>query len=305
MKRSKDKSSQAQNRKEESIIRRSSSLIDENTPFTVVEAYKSARTNIIFSLGTTQGCKKIVITSANPGEGKTTTTLNLAIVFAQTGAKVLVIDADLRKPRIDRHLQIDKKGGLSDILCNFIDIESAIHHIEKFGIDCITSGQIPPNPAELLSSDAMGELLDSLSEKYDYILIDTPPSTIVTEAAVLSRFVHGVIIVARQDYTIYESLDKARENLLFADAKILGYILNDIPSKSYGYGRYYYRSYRYKSGGYGYGYGYGGYGYGGYGYGYGSNAKKTAENDNNDNNNKDTQPAASKKQSLLNKIFKK
>ncbi len=288
-------SSASKSRKEESIRQRAATLVDGDTAFTIVEAYKSARTNIIFTLGATKGCKRIVITSANPGEGKTTTVLNLAIVFAQTGARVLVIDADLRKPRIYRHLQLDKKDGLSDVLCGFIDVDEAIHNVERFGIDCITSGQIPPNPAELLSSDAMGEMLDKLSERYDYIFIDTPPSTIVTEAAVLSRFVHGVIIVARQNYTIHESLEKARENLLFADAKILGYILNDISAKKYGYGRYYYRSYRYSYGKYGYG----GYGYS-YNYGYGDNAKKKTDSD--------AQPEAQKSSGLgLKKfdIFKK
>ena len=125
---------------------------------------------------------------------------------------------------------------------------------------------------------------------YDYIFIDTPPSTIVTEAAVLSRFVHGVIIVARQNYTIHESLEKARENLLFADAKILGYILNDISAKKYGYGRYYYRSYRYSYGKYGYG----GYGYS-YNYGYGDNAKKKTDSD--------AQPEAQKSSGLGLKKF--
>lgn len=288
--------------KEQSIMRHSATLVDENTAFTIVEAYKTTRTNIIFTLGTEQGCKKIVVTSANPNEGKTTTVLNLAIVFAQIGAKVLVIDADLRKPRIYRHLQLEKKNGLSDVLCNFIEVDEAIHHIEKYNIDCITSGQIPPNPAELLSSDAMGSLLDTLSESYDYIFIDTPPSTIVTEAAVLSKFVHGVIIVARQEYTIHESLDKARENLLFADAKILGYILNDISAKKYGYGRYYYRSSRYRYG-YWYGYGYG------HGYHYGDNAKEQLKEKSKDKSQEKSQKKTKKstvsKSQLLMRMFRK
>lgn len=297
-KRAKKVSSAQISRKEESIKQRSATLVTDKTPFTVVESYKTARTNIIFTLGNTPECKKIVVTSANPGEGKTTSALNLAIVFAQTGAKVLIIDADLRKPRIYRHLQLDKKDGLSDILCNFIDVDKAVHHIEQFGIDCITSGQIPPNPTELLSSDAMGEMLDKLSERYDYIFIDTPPSTIVTDAAVLSRFVHGVIVVVRQDYTIHESLEKARENLLFADAKILGYILNDISAKKYGYGKYYYRSYRYNYGKHGYG-GYGDYGYSygsSYSYGYSDTQKKKKDTASEKN---------TEKTGFLKKIFKK
>lgn len=239
--------------KEESIQRRTSSLLTEDTPFRITESYKAARTNITFALGASKGCKKIIITSANPGEGKTTTTINLSIAFAQTGAKVLVIDGDLRKPRIYRHLQIERKNGLSDVLCGFVDVDTAIHHCEPYGIDCITSGQIPPNPAELLASEAMGNLLDVLSEKYDYIFIDTPPVTIVTEAAVLSKFANGVIIIARQNYTIHESIAKARENLLFANAKILGYILNDISQGRYHYGQYYYHGYSSYSYEYGYG----------------------------------------------------
>lgn len=255
-----DNQSRQMSYKEESIRQRTASLINKDTSFSVVEAYKVARTNIIFSLGAAKECKKIVVTSATPGEGKTTTTLNLAIVFAQTGAKVLVIDGDLRKPRIYRHLRLERKGGLSDVLCGFAEFEKVIHHVGEFGIDCITSGQIPPNPAELLSSDAMRDLLDKLSERYDYIFIDTPPSNMVTEAAVLSRFVNGVIMVVRQNYTVHESIVKARENLLFANAKILGYILNDVTAKRYGYRRYYYRNYH--SYGCGTRIGYGSYGYG-------------------------------------------
>lgn len=282
-------SSAPRSRKEESIQQRSANLLNDKTAFTIVEAYKAARTNIIFALGASKGCKRIIVTSANPGEGKTTTTLNLAIVFAQMDAKVLVIDGDLRRPRIYRHLQLERKGGLSDVLCDMISVEDAIHHCEEYGIDCITSGQIPPNPAELLSSENMGRLLDQLSETYDYIFIDTPPVTIVTEAAVMARFANGVIIVARQNYTIHESLMKARENLAFADAKILGYVLNDISVGRYNYGRYYYHGYSSYSYEYGYSdddsYGYNkpyAYRYGGkgYSYRYGSKSENPNETDN-------------------------
>lgn len=243
-----DKSSLRTKNKEVAAVNKFNTLLDENTPFSVAEAYKATRTNIMFSLGTSKGCKKIILTSANPGEGKTTSVLNIAIAFAQTDSKVLVIDADLRKPRIYRLLKFAKKGGLSDILCNMIDVDEAIHHNDEYNIDCITSGQIPPNPAELLSSEAMGELLDTLSDRYDYIFIDTPPVTVVTDAAIMAKHVNGVIIVARQNYTVYETLTKARENLLFADAKILGYVLNDVAVDKYGYGKYGYK--------YNYGYGY-------------------------------------------------
>ena len=146
------------NRREEATTRRVNTMLTKNTDFLVTEAYKTARTNIRFSLTSEKGCKKIIVTSASPHEGKTTTCLNLAIAFAQTDAKVLIIDADLRKPRIYRHLSIERENGLSDLLCGLIDKETAIKHCPEQNLDCITSGQIPPNPAELLSSQDMKSL---------------------------------------------------------------------------------------------------------------------------------------------------
>lgn len=264
--------------REHSSARRSNTLLSDSKDFMVHEAYKTARTNIIFSLNAEKGCKKIIVTSASPSEGKTTTCLNLAIAFAQTAAKVLIIDADLRKPRIYRHLKIERENGLSDVLCGMCDIDTAIKHCEKQNIDCITSGQIPPNPAELLSSEDMENLLTKLGERYDYIFIDTPPVTVVTEAAAMAKYASGVILIVRQNSTIHESIKRARSSLLLTESKILGYILNDIDYSAYGYGRYNKRNYRaVRKYGYGYGYnGYGKYGYdnysygSGYGYGYGS-----------------------------------
>ncbi len=263
----------ANNRREEATTRRINTLLTDDTAFIVKEAYKTARTNIRFSLSSEKGCKKIIITSASPHEGKTTTCLNLAIAFAQTDAKVLIIDADLRKPRIYRHLSIERENGLSDLLCGLIDKETAIKHCAEHKIDCITSGQIPPNPAELLSSPEMEQLLDELGKDYDYIFIDTPPVTVVTEAAAMAKCASGVLLVIRQNNTIFESIDRARNSLKMANAKILGYILNDVSAGSYGYGTYNKYGHR-KKYNYGYGYDYGyGYGYGyGYDYSYGTSS---------------------------------
>ena len=185
---------------QEATQTRISSLLDKNTNFVITEAYKALRTNIIFTLSDNGNkCKKIIFTSASPGEGKTTTCLNLSIAFAQTGSKVLIIGADLRKPRIYRHLQIERKNGISDVLCGLIPLKAAIKHCDKYGIDCITAGQLPPNPVELLSSPKMGEVFDELSEIYDYIFVDTPPVTLVADATALSKFVDGVIVVVRQN----------------------------------------------------------------------------------------------------------
>lgn len=242
----------ANQRQENTIERRSATLLTDSTDFATKEAYKTARTNIRFSLSAGRGCKKIIVTSAGPGEGKTTTCLNLAIAFAQTEANVLIIDADLRKPRINRHLSIERENGLSDLLCGMITTQEAIKHCPKHNLDCITAGQIPPNPAELLSSKEMELLLEKLGESYDYIFIDTPPVTVVTEAAAMAKCADGVIVIIRQNHTIAESVARARENLAMANAKILGYILNGVDDQSYGYGAYGSRTKHYG--------GYGGYG---------------------------------------------
>lgn len=225
-------------------------ILHDTTPFVITEAYKSARTNIMFSVsGDKNECKRIIITSATPGDGKTTTCLNTAITFAQTGARVIIIDCDLRKPRIHKYLGLDKKNGLSSLLSGFITVEQAINKSVRGTLDCITSGPIPPNPAELLSSDMMQNLLDGLSAEYDYIFLDTPPVTVVTDACTMSKFVSGVVLVVRQNYTQHQGVYDAVNALKFAEAKILGLIINDSQTAGSGYGSYksgYKYSYRYR-----------------------------------------------------------
>lgn len=250
-------------------------ILNKRTPFVIQEAYRTARTNIIFSLADSdEGCKIVCITSANASEGKTTTALNLAITFAQTGSKVLLIDADLRKPRIHQYLGVIKSDGLTTILSRQKEFEDVVYHNLRPGLDCLTSGSIPPNPAELLGSEAMGKLFDKLKKEYDYVLIDTPPVTVVTDAVALSGYVSGIMLVVREGFTNYESIDQALSLLNIAKAKILGFFVNDIDAMSMNYGSYrsgygkkYKSRYKYDKG-YGYGYGYG------YSYSDHSSAKK-------------------------------
>lgn len=250
-------------------------ILNEDTAFDVVEAYKATRTNIMFSLNNETGCKKIVITSPTAGEGKTTTCINLAKVFAQNGVRVLVIDADLRAPRIHKYLKLENEFGLSNVLAGFKKLDECIRKDVSVNLDCITSGAVPPNPVELISANNMTRLLDDLEGKYDYVFIDTPPLNIVTEALVLSKLVTGVILVTRQKYTMYKMVERAINSLKFADAKILGFILNDADRfDSYG-GYRSGRGYRYYSR---YGRRYGRYGrYGRYSY-YGSRSKANEQN---------------------------
>ena len=209
------------------------------------EAYKSLRTNVQFC---GEDIKVIALTSCTPNEGKSTVSFYLAKALADDGKKVIFIDADLRKPRLYRHLSIERDNGLSDLLCGLIETKDAIKHCERHNLDCITSGQIPPNPAELLSSKEMELLFEELSATYDYIFVDTPPVTVVTEAAAMAKCANGVILVVRQNSTIHESIERARTNLKMTNAKILGYVLNGVDESSYGY-KVYGSKYR-KYGGY-------------------------------------------------------
>lgn len=256
-----------------SLKQNQAAILNDKTPFIIKEAYKTARTNIIFSVAGAAdvSCKTIALTSANPGEGKSTSTINLAITFALTGAKVLLIDGDLRKPRIHQYLGVVKTDGLSTILSNQKSFEEVVYRNLREGLDVLTSGSIPPNPAELLSSDAMGALLEKLKEQYDYIFFDTPPVTVVTDAAALSKYIDGMVLVVREGYTNHESIEHAINLLGIAEARIIGFFVNDIEASGAGYGAYRSRNYRYGRYGYRYGYRYN-YRYN-YRYRYGNNSQ--------------------------------
>lgn len=271
-----------------SLKRNQKAILNDKTPFIVREAYRAARTNIVFSVSGSGSneCKIVVFTSANPGEGKTTSSLNIALTFAQTGSKILIIDGDMRKPRIHQYLGVVKTNGLSSILSNQKSFDEVVYRNVRDGLDCLTSGSIPPNPAELLASEAMGNLLEELKLQYDYIFIDTPPATVVTDAIAVSPYVSGIVLVVRQGFTEHEGIDRVVAIMKLAKVKLLGFFVNDIdPSsisygaynKSYGKSRSYSYRYSYKYG-YKYSYRYGdvssrlkdyGYKSAGYGYGYG------------------------------------
>jgi capsular exopolysaccharide synthesis family protein len=255
--------------RQQRLKRDQAQILNKKTSFIVQEAYRTARTNLIFALASDneEKAKVLCVSSANSGEGKTTTTLNLAITFAQTDSKVLLIDCDLRKPRIHQYLGVVKTDGLTTILSKQKTFEEVVYHNLRPGLDCITSGSIPPNPAELLGSEAMRSLIEELKEMYDYILIDTPPVTVVTDAVALSKIVSGVMLVVREGYTDHESIEQSLKLLRMAEAKVLGFFVNDIDIMNVNYGTYrtnYGKGYRYK---YGYGYGYS------YSYSYGNNYK--------------------------------
>lgn len=233
-------------------------IINEDTHYSISEAYKTARTNLMFTLAGEQGCKKIIVTSSQGGEGKSTTTSNIAISFAQTGARVLVLDADLRRPKLHRYLSLQNEKGMSEFLGGFATLEEVLQHSEKYNLDCITGGNVPPNPSELLISNTFSKFLEMISENYDYIFVDSPPINVVTDPISIAKQMSGALVVTRQNVTTNEALRQAISALEFGQIQILGYVLNaskDVPGvskKSYKT-RYGYKQYS-KYGYYGYSY---------------------------------------------------
>lgn len=247
---------------------RENAVIDKNTDFNIKEAYKTLRTNIMFSLANDGKNKILVVTSAVPGEGKSTTVLNLAITFSQIGSKVLVIDGDLRKPKIHKYMDINNNKGLSGVLGGFAKVDEVIIKTE-FGFDCITAGSIPPNPSELIGSQMLVDILKDLNEKYDYVFIDSPPVTVVSDTLTIAAMSDGVLLVARSKYTPKSLLKQSINNIKITKAKIIGVVVNAIDTKKSAYraykGKYYSRGR------------YGGYSKYGYHYYYYTSDKKTKE----------------------------
>lgn len=219
-------------------------ILTVKQPFIYTEAYKALRTNIEF-LSVSNSTKKILVASSLSGEGKTCLSINLAISLAQTGKKVIILDCDLRKPKIHKYLRIKHSNhfGVSNVLSGSCDIDKAIGYLEESNLYVMLAGPTPPNPSELLQSKAAEEMLDKLAERFDYIICDTAPIAIVTDAVALSAHCDGVLFVIRQNYATVEQVSGVIDKLRSVNAKILGTVLNSYDaandSSSY-YGQYYY-----------------------------------------------------------------
>jgi protein-tyrosine kinase len=226
-------------KKEKNTISNKRSLITYINPRSPVsEQYKTIRTNIQFS-STDQEIRSIVVTSSGPGEGKSTTVANLAVVFAQQGKKTLLIVGDLRKPTVHYTFNLDNTRGLTNILTKQNDLS---HTIQASGIDnlsVLVTGPIPPNPAELLGSQTMKEMITSALESFDMILFDTPPVLAVTDAQILANQCDGTILVVKSGQTQIDGTIKAKELLVSANGKLLGVVLNQKKLKDSQYYYYY------------------------------------------------------------------
>ncbi|WP_201319223.1 CpsD/CapB family tyrosine-protein kinase [Paenibacillus sp. EPM92] len=217
-------------------------ITDLNPRSYISEAYRTLRTNIQFST-IDDNIRSIVITSPEPSEGKTTTIANLAVAFAQEGKKVILIDADLRKPTLHRYFMKSNRIGLSNLLAGQFTLQQAIvdTHVDHLSLIC--SGPVPPNPAEMLNSKRMEQQLKELQETYDIILLDTPPALVVTDAQVLSAKCDGVVVVLNSGKVKRDTALKALERLNQVNAKVLGVVLNNKERKHKESPYYYYYYY--------------------------------------------------------------
>lgn len=208
------------------------------------EAFRQLRTNLQFAHATGSR-KSVLVTSSVPGEGKSTTATNLALAIAQSGQSVCLVDADLRRPMVDSYLGLERHAGLTTALIGEADVNDLLQPWGEDNFFVLTSGAIPPNPSELLGSDEMGVLLERLEATFDVVILDAPPLLPVTDAAVLSQHVGGVVVVVGSQKTSRPELEKSLAALELVGAQVLGIVLNRIPTKgadAYSYNYYSYNS---------------------------------------------------------------
>lgn len=214
-------------------------ITHQNPKSPISEAYRALRTNIQFS-SIDEELKVIMVTSAGPGEGKSTTLINLAVAYAQSDKNVLVIDADLRKPTMHHTLQVSNRWGLTNLLTNQLTIREVLQDTSIPNLSIISSGPIPPNPSEILASKKMVSILDELKQQYDIILIDAPPAIAVTDSQIIATRSDGVILVVDSDKVKRDAALKAKQNLENVRARILGVVLNNVDRKNKDAYYYYY-----------------------------------------------------------------
>ncbi|MBQ1596472.1 MAG: CpsD/CapB family tyrosine-protein kinase, partial [Clostridia bacterium] len=212
-----------------------------DVPFNYVESFKSLRTNLNF-IAATEKLNTFILTSAIPGEGKSNTAINLAITLAEDSKSVVVVDCDLRKPSLNRYLKLGRNfKGVTDILTGNATVEDALIQFEDLGIHVLTAGAVPPNPSEMLSAEPMQKLVEDLKGAFDYVILDTPPVSVVTDAAILGRYADGALLCVRSDYAPKETVQLAKERLTAVGVRILGVVLtgfdakNDHKSSAYSY----------------------------------------------------------------------
>ncbi len=221
----------------------------KNLEFTAVEQYKLLRANLSFTMPEGVSCPIIGITSSMRGEGKSTTAINLSYVLAESGKRVLLIDGDLRIPSVAKKMEIKSTPGLTDVLMGY---ES--HQMSTFKTDILEnwyvmpSGELPPNPSELLGSRRMEAIINLAADKFDYIIVDLPPVNVVSDALAISKYITGMIVVIREDYTEKKELEACFRQLKLSNVNVLGCVMNESEASGVPRGKYknyskYYRKY--------------------------------------------------------------
>lgn len=211
--------------------------LHENLRFSATEQYKLLRTNLAFTLSRHVKCPVIGVTSSVKGEGKTTTALNLSYVLAESDKRVLLIDGDCRMPSVAMKMCLDGSHGLTDLLMGDEFDENRYRSDLRENWFILPAGKLPPNPSELLGSTAMEAVLNELKDKFDYIVLDLPPVNIVSDALAVSKFLTGMVVVLREDYTERRELANCVRQLELANVYVLGFIINESKSEN-AYGKY-------------------------------------------------------------------
>jgi capsular exopolysaccharide synthesis family protein len=221
------------------------SLLDEDARGSaLMESYRILRNNIAFA-GVNQDLRLLAVTSPGPGEGKSTTSVNLAVAMAMEGRNVLLLDCDLRRPALHKHLGVSRNIGFTNVVTGAVPLDEAIVETAVEGLSCMPSGPIPPNPTEFLNSKQSRALIEKLSDRYDTIIVDCPPCAGLSDVQVISTMVDGVMLVVSMDQTLKPQLQIAVNALTRAEAPVLGLVMNrvDTSQKSYSYHYYYYYEY--------------------------------------------------------------
>lgn len=229
-------------------------LLNDKTPFDITEAFRNLKATLSVSVPKKDGGIAIMTTSAYPEDGKTTVTANLALMFALSDAKVVLVDADIRKGRVAKYFKRKSAPGLSDYLSGQCALDEVIHnsHVNP-NLSYITCGTHSPKPYELLESNEMKNLLTELRSRYDYVIIDTPPVLLISDALALATETDGTVLVCRHQVSFVSDISRALNTLEFAKANVLGIVVNDYKelqrAKYYGgYKKYYYYNYNYSYG---------------------------------------------------------
>ncbi len=232
---------------------RSEYLLNDDTPFDVTEAFRNLKASLSVSLPKKEGGRAIVVTSGYPEDGKTTVTVNLALMFAFSDAKVILIDGDIRKGRVAKYFKRKSSPGLSDYLSGQVSLDEVIHtRHDNANFSYMTCGTHAPKPYELLESAEMANLIEELRTRYDYIFIDSPPVLVISDALALAPVTDGTVLVCRHNMSYVSDIARAVNTLQFSKVNVLGVVVNDykapVTGKYYGGGYkkyYYYHAYGY------------------------------------------------------------